>query len=71
MQCPKIQNVCVFGTLLEKSSVNLVFIPVFKPHAHKLYILRHCTYFVQLTIRTDHELDNLHVKSLNETIMVK
>jgi hypothetical protein len=26
-----------------KDSVNLSFVPVFKPYAHKLHILRHCT----------------------------
>ena len=43
MQCLKIKSLCVFGAKLWKSSVNLTFIPVFKPHTHKLYILRHCT----------------------------
>ena len=33
----------VSGAKLEKGSVNLVFIPVFKPRAHKLDILRHFT----------------------------
>ena len=27
-------------------SVNLAFIPVFKPHTHKLYIVIHCTNIV-------------------------
>ena len=43
MQCFKIKCLCVFGAKLWKSSVNLTYIPVFKPHTHKLYILRHCT----------------------------
>jgi hypothetical protein len=30
--------------------VNLVFIPVFKPHTCKLYILRHCTIIVYLLL---------------------
>jgi hypothetical protein len=38
----------LFGAKLGKCSVNLAFIPVFKPHTHKLYILRHCTNSVYL-----------------------
>jgi hypothetical protein len=36
-------------TKLDKGSVNLIFITVFKPHTHKLYILRHCTNIVYLS----------------------
>ena len=39
----KYKVVCVFSIILEKGSVNLAFIPVFKPHSHTLHILRHCT----------------------------
>ena len=28
---------------MDKGSVYLALIPVFKPHIYKLYILRHCT----------------------------
>ena len=42
MQCLGIKSLCVFGAKLGKDSVDLAFIPDFKPHAHKLYILRHC-----------------------------
>jgi hypothetical protein len=33
-----------------KGPVNLVFIQVFKPHTHKLYILRHCIDIVYIEI---------------------
>jgi hypothetical protein len=39
-------KVCVFGSKLGNDSVNLSFVPVFKPHTHTLYILRHCTNIV-------------------------
>jgi hypothetical protein len=48
MQYPKIKSLCVFGTKLRKDSVNFASIPVFKPHTHKLYILRHCTNIVNI-----------------------
>ena len=40
----------VFGAKLGKCLVNLTFIPVFKPHTHKLYtcILRHYTNIVYI-----------------------
>jgi hypothetical protein len=38
----------LFGTKLKTGSMNLAFIPVFKPHTHKLYILRHCTNIVYI-----------------------
>ena len=41
MHSLKIQTVCVFGALLDKSSMNPTFTPGSKPHT--LYILRHCT----------------------------
>jgi hypothetical protein len=57
-----------------KGPVNLVFIPVFKPHTHKLYILRHWSnisiyytlrfYFPYLIIDnayTKHLYFNLHI----------
>ena len=53
MQCLKIQSLCVFGTKLGKGLMNLVFIPVFKPHAHKLYILRHWTNIVNVYLLLD------------------
>jgi hypothetical protein len=40
-------NTCFYCKSLFPS-VNISFIPVFKPHTHKLYILRHCTNIVYL-----------------------
>ena len=48
MQCLKIYSLCVFCAKLGKVSVNLTFIPVFKPHTHKLYIWKHCSNFVYM-----------------------
>ena len=47
-----------------KGSVNIVFIPVLKPHAHKLYIVRHCTNMVyeQIKIITNEMLTILFDK---------
>ena len=39
MQCLKISSLCAFAAKLGKVSVNLAFIPGFKPHAHKLFII--------------------------------
>jgi hypothetical protein len=51
MQCLKIQSLCVFGTKLGKGLMNLVFIPVFKPHAHKLYISIHQDLFLWVSLK--------------------
>ena len=38
MQCLKISSLCAFAAKLGKGSVNLAFIPGFKPHAHKVML---------------------------------
>ena len=40
----------VFCAKRGKGSVYLTFIPVFKPHIHKLYILRQCANIVYISI---------------------
>ena len=52
MQCLKIKGFSVFGAKMGKGSLNLTFIPVFNPHTHKLYILRHCTNIVYICFLT-------------------
>ena len=55
MQCLKIKRLCVFCTILWKGSMNLAFIPVFKPHAHNLYILRNILPLISnMTLKWDH-----------------
>jgi hypothetical protein len=39
-----------FGHCVVCSFRNIAFIPVYKPHTHKLYILRHCTGIVCMLV---------------------
>ena len=41
--------------------VNLTFIPVFKPHTHKLYFLRHCTNIVYSCLPKPYSTQSLSV----------
>ena len=40
--------------------MNLAFIPIFKPHTHTIFILRHCTCNVYVNFCAVHVYDVIH-----------